>query len=94
HHKNRYNAYCLADDVMEVYRPFADMLVLETIKQYPVEEELTKEIKAKLLALPVLDVEISKHKRPLQIAMLETTASLSRCFDGDLRKIKYPVYTN
>jgi CRISPR-associated protein Cas1 len=79
---------------MEVYRPFADMLVLETIKQYPVEEELTKEIKAKLLALPVLDVEISKHKRPLQIAMLETTASLSRCFDGDLRKIKYPVYTN
>jgi CRISPR-associated protein Cas1 len=92
HHKNRYNAYCLADDVMESYRPFADKLVLEIIKQYPEEEVLSTEIKAKLLTIPVLDVEISKHKRPLQIAMLETSASLSRCFDGELRKIKHPVY--
>ncbi|MDR1847852.1 MAG: type II CRISPR-associated endonuclease Cas1 [Bacteroidales bacterium] len=91
-HKNRYNAYCLADDVMEVYRPFVDMLVLKTIKQYPAEEELTKEIKAKLLSLPVIDVTIDKKRSPLQIAVQYTSASLAQCFNQERRKIKYPLY--
>jgi CRISPR-associated protein Cas1 len=90
HHKNRYNAYCLADDIMEPYRPFADKIVLETIRLYPEEEKLTTEIKSKLLALPVIDVEINKFTRPLQIAVQETTTSLSQCFDSTRRKIKYP----
>jgi CRISPR-associated protein Cas1 len=92
HHKNRYNAYCLADDVMEPYRPFADKLVLETIVKYPQEENLTTQIKANLLTLPVIDVEMNKRKSPLQIAMQETAASLSQCFDSTRRKIKYPTF--
>ncbi|MCF0211258.1 MAG: type II CRISPR-associated endonuclease Cas1 [Bacteroidales bacterium] len=91
HHHNRYNAYCLADDIMEPYRPFADKIVLDTIKQHPLEEELTKEIKASLLQICVLDVKINKITRPLQIALADTTASLSQCFDGSRRKIKYPL---
>lgn len=92
HHKNRYNAYCLADDIMEPYRPFADKLVLETIKKYPSEESLTTQIKQELLRLPVIDVEISKKKRPLQIAMQETTSSLAQCYSLKRRKIKYPIF--
>lgn len=92
HHKNRYNAYCLADDIMEPYRPFADMIVLETIRKYPEQEELTKEIKASLLGISVLDVKIDKITRPLQIALQDTASSLSQCFDGSRRKIKYPKY--
>lgn len=92
HHKNRYNAYCLADDIMEPYRPFADMIVLETIRKYPEQEELTKEIKASLLGISVLDVKIDKITRPLQIALQDTASSLSQCFEGSRRKIKYPKY--
>lgn len=92
HHKNRYNAYCLADDIMEPYRPFADKIVLEAIKKYPEQEELTKEIKASLLGISVLDVKIDKITRPLQIALQDTASSLSQCFEGSRRKIKYPKY--
>lgn len=90
-HKNRYNAYCLADDIMEPYRPYADRVVLETIKKYPEIQEMTKEIKSSLLTLPVVDVKMKNATRPLQIAMGETTASLYQCFSGERRLIKYPI---
>ncbi len=90
-HKNRYNAYCLADDIMEPYRPYADRVVLETIKKYPEMQEMTKEIKSSLLTLPVVDVKMKNATRPLQIAMGETTASLYQCFSGERRLIKYPI---
>ncbi|MFV0500947.1 MAG: type II CRISPR-associated endonuclease Cas1 [Bacteroidales bacterium] len=90
-HKNRYNAYCLADDIMEPYRPYADRVVLETIKKYPEIQEMTKEIKSSLLSLPVVDVKMKNATRPLQIAMGETTASLYQCFSGERRLIKYPI---
>lgn len=90
HHHNRYNAYCLADDIMEPYRPYADKLVLKTIQQYPNIEELTKEIKASLLSLPIIDVKMKQGIRPLQIALSETTSSVAQCFEGERRLIKYP----
>lgn len=61
HHKNKYNAFCLADDIMEPYRPYADRLVLETIQKYPDTEDINKEIKSMLLTLPVIDVKINKQ---------------------------------
>ena len=90
HHRNRYNAYCLADDIMEPYRPFADKIVIDTIRKYPHEEELTTSIKQELLKLPIIDVGIRKQQRPLQIAMQETASSLAQCFNSTRRKIKYP----
>lgn len=92
HHKNKYNAYCLADDIMEPYRPYADRLVLETIQKYPDTEDINKEIKSMLLTLPVIDVKINKQQRPLLVAVTETTASLAQCFAGKRRKIKYPTF--
>ena len=94
HHSNRYNAYCLADDVMEPYRPYADRLVLQTINDNPETEEITKEIKTSLLSLPITDVKINKQIRPLQLAVLETAQSLEDCFAGQRRKIKYPLCTS
>lgn len=92
HHKNKYNAYCLADDIMEPYRPYADRLVLETIQKYPDTEDINKEIKSMLLTLPVIDVKINNRQRPLLVAVTETTASLYQCFAGKRRKIKYPTF--
>ena len=90
HHHNRYNAYCLADDIMEPYRPYIDRLVFDITEQYGVDVELSKDIKSELLSIPTLDVVIGGNWSPLMIATMQTTASLYKCFSGELRKIAYP----
>lgn len=90
HHHNRYNAYCLADDIMEPYRPFVDDLVINIMQQYPDYSELTRSIKAALLTIPSLDVTLDGKRSPLMIAVGQTTARLAKCFNGELRKIAYP----
>ena len=90
HHHNRYNAYCLADDIMEPYRPFVDQLVIDIIQQVDNYSELTRDLKAKLLAIPSLDVKVDGKRSPLMIAVGQTTASLAKCFNGEARKISYP----
>jgi len=136
HHHNRYNAYCLADDIMEPYRPFVDKLVVEIVdgiidssrgatqnntlskdsrgatqSRTPTTEigtpttdksgrdfeshsdlSITKELKAKLLTIPVLDVQINGQRSPLMIAVGFTTASLAKCYVGEIRKISYPEF--
>ncbi len=92
HHHNRYNAYCLADDIMEPYRPFVDRLVLQTLKQRGLTIELSREVKADLLRVPTLDVRINGRQSPLMVAATQTTASLQKCFGGELRRIQYPIY--
>jgi CRISP-associated protein Cas1 len=89
-HRNQYNAYCLADDIMEPYRPFADLLVLEIINKEIVSEELTTGLKKQLLILSAHDVTLQGEKSPLMIATQRTAASLVRCFLGETRKILYP----
>ncbi|MDR0798373.1 MAG: type II CRISPR-associated endonuclease Cas1 [Dysgonamonadaceae bacterium] len=91
HHHNRYNAYCLADDIMEPYRPFVDKLVVEIVDNGTNFDELSKEIKTKLLYIPVLDVVINEQRSPLMIAAGQTTASLAKCYLGESRKIIYPM---
>ncbi len=90
HHHNRYNAYCLADDIMEPYRPFVDDLVINIMQKYPDYSELTQSIKTALLMIPSLDVMLDGKRSPLMIAVGQTTASLAKCFNGELRKIAYP----
>lgn len=92
HHHNRYNAYCLADDIMEPYRPFVDKLVIEIMESGEDITELSKPIKARLLNIPVLDVQINNQRSPLMIAVGLTTASLAKCYLGESRKIAYPSF--
>ena len=91
HHHNRYNAYCLADDIMEPYRPYVDRLVAEIADSGIDISELTKELKSKLLSIPVLDVVINGRRSPLMIGVGITTASLYKCYNGEIRKIAYPT---
>ena len=92
HHRNKYNAYCLADDIMEPYRPYVDKLVIEIMQSSSDISEVTKEHKSELLNIPVLDVVINNKRSPLMVAMQQTTASLAQCFMGEVRKIKYPSF--
>jgi CRISPR-associated protein Cas1 len=90
HHHNRYNAYCLADDVMEPYRPYVDQLVISTMHLVDDYSVITQEIKKYLLGIPMLDVIIGGRRSPLMIAAQQTTSSLYKCFSGELRQIIYP----
>ena len=90
HHKNKYNAYCLADDMMEPYRAFADDLVFSIVNKNPTEQELTKEIKSQLLSLPAADIFIDKQRSPLMVGLQKTTSSLVKCYMGDRKSILYP----
>ena len=90
HHHNRYNAYCLADDIMEPYRPYVDKFVQEIYeREYP--ESLTKDIKHRLLTIMEQDVVIDGITHPLSIATSLTASSLVRCFEGSSKQIDYPV---
>ena len=90
HHRNRYNAYCLADDIMEPYRPYVDAYVIKLMRDFPEEKELSKSIKSALLQLPVCDVTIQEHRSPLMVAVGTTAASLFKCYSGQSKKIAYP----
>ena len=90
HHHNRYNAYCLADDIMEPYRPYVDKFVQEIYeREYP--ESLTKDIKHRLLTIMEQDVVFDGITHPLSIATSLTASSLVRCFEGSSKQIDYPV---
>lgn len=89
HHHNRYNAYCLADDIMEPYRPYVDRLVVETMAVC-CDVEVTTAIKSHLLTIPTLEVHIGGQRSPLMVAASQTTASLARCFSGESRRVVYP----
>lgn len=89
-HRNRYNAYCLADDIMEPYRPFVDVIVRSIVDRTSAVDTLTKELKVQLLNLPTLDVIMEDGKSPLMIATQRTAASLAKCYTGEQRKIIYP----
>ena len=92
HHHNRYNAYCLADDIMEPYRPYVDEIVVRLLNSKKDVTCLTQEIKAELLGLSVVEVKIGGKRSPLMVAVNTTAMSLYKCMAGMSRKIIYPEF--
>ncbi len=89
-HKNKYNPYCLADDIMEPYRPFVDRLVMNWLEQNPKNEELDRDYKAHILKMASVDVKIDGKVRPLMVAIKMSVSSLYKCYTGEKRMILYP----
>lgn len=87
-HRNRYNAFPLADDVMEPYRPYLDELVYRLYAAG--RSQLTKEVKGELLRILFADTRFEKVRRPLDVGLTFTSASLAKCFAGTQKKIIYP----
>jgi CRISPR-associated protein Cas1 len=94
HHRNQYNAYCLADDIMEPYRPYVDLLVYQQVRTHGRYLDMSPNMKKELLALPQMDVTIEGQTSPMMVAITRTTASLAKCFEGSIRKIAYPKLAN
>lgn len=91
-HKNKYNAFCLADDIMEPYRPFIDQQVCKIIDSGEDPNSFSRSTKIELLKIPVIDVVINKKKHPLQLAMTKTALSLFDCYSGKRKTIDYPIF--
>lgn len=89
-HRSRYNAFPLADDVMEPYRPFVDEIVYHLYIDDAVRE-LDSQAKSKLLRSLFSDVKIGKVTRPLEVALSLTTASLLKMFKGETDKLSLPL---
>ncbi|MBD1263063.1 type II CRISPR-associated endonuclease Cas1 [Maribacter polysiphoniae] len=92
YHRNKYNAFCLADDIMEPYRPYVDTMVLDIVLSGEPYDELNKELKSELLGIPAMDVMIDGKQSPLMNAMSRTTNSLYECFLGSSRRLLYPEF--
>jgi CRISPR-associated protein Cas1 len=86
----QYNHYCLADDIMEPYRPFADSLVCEIIRNGEDYTDLSPSVKRQLLGIASVDVLFDGERSPLMNAAQRTTASLAKCFEGKAKKVLYP----
>lgn len=89
-HRNQYNAYCLADDIMEPYRPYVDRIVCGIVGMNGRFLEMTPNMKKELLGIPATDVIMDGERSPLMNAVQRTTASLARCFEGKAKKLLYP----
>ena len=87
-HHNRSNAFPLADDVMEPYRPYVDEIVYDMAMQAKLD--LTKEVKAELINVLYADTQFSRVTRPLSVGLTLTTASLSKCFAKEQTKLSLP----
>lgn len=88
-HANKYNPYCLADDIMEPFRPWVDLTVYKLLSEYTLDE-LTPEIKQKLLEIPYLDCNLKNKKQPLMIAVQSVTSTLARYFLHKNEKLNFP----
>ena len=91
HHRNKYNPYCLADDIMEPYRPFVDLVAYQMYTEEKTDPILNISNKARLLRFSTMDAVYENKKSPLMVGIQMTTASLAACFKGEKRKINYPV---
>jgi CRISPR-associated protein Cas1 len=93
HHKSKYNAFALADDIMEPFRPLVDEKVHEIMQEYE-EQELNTKIKSELLQILTTTVYFKEEKSPLMVGLQKTASSLQQCYTGDRKKIKYPKLWN
>ena len=90
HHCNRYNAFCLADDLVEPFRGYVDAKVKEMVEGDGVPDDLNQHLKARLLEILCDTIVIGGCKSPLMVGLHRTMASLQRCFAGEQEKLELP----
>lgn len=90
HHRNRYNAFCLADDILEPFRGFVEAKVRDVCREIGVSDNLDQTVKSKLLEVLYESVTIGGFNGPLMVGLHRTMASLQRCFAGEQKEIDLP----
>lgn len=90
-HRNQYNPYALADDMMEPYRPAVDRLALQLFAAYPQATDLNRERKAILLRVPMLETRYRQKARQLGETIPLVCATLARCYTNERERLDFPT---
>jgi len=90
HHHNQYNPFCLADDLMEPFRPFIDRAVVELLKKYPEDHPLDPELKKQILSAITEKININQEKRTIFDSATKTANSLVKVYEGKEKKLILP----
>ncbi|WP_372723220.1 type II CRISPR-associated endonuclease Cas1 [Novipirellula sp.] len=91
YHQNRGNHFCLADDLIEPFRPLVDDRVRSLNVKLDSLEELTQPIKAELLGLLTQPMKLRGQTGPLMVMMHRLATSLVRCYSGEEKRLEIPV---
>ncbi|OOZ39138.1 hypothetical protein BOW53_12870 [Solemya pervernicosa gill symbiont] len=92
HHKNRYNSYCLADDLMEPYRPLVDLNVWQIVEDHGHDNEMDREIRRRLIEIIKREVVMEGERLTLQGAIQKSAQSLARVMQGYEKLLSLPEY--
>ncbi len=90
-HKNQYNPFALADDVMEPFRPIADLWVIKRLSCSPCERELNRDDKRHFWYLPEVPVRMDGEQKRMATSISRSATSLAKCFMGESKNINYPT---
>lgn len=90
-HSNQYNGLCLADDIMEPFRPWVDLQVYQLALQQP-ELAVNQTTKQPFLKLLGEQVRWGKQTMPLMVASHYLLADIKRAFEDKTQKITYPEW--
>jgi CRISPR-associated protein Cas1 len=90
HHHNRYDAFCLADDLMEPFRPVVDEAVAVHVQAEDAELDLNHGTKRMLLEAVGGRVDVDGESRTLFDAAAMLSASLALYFQGRRKKLTLP----
>lgn len=89
-HSNRGDAFALASDLMEPFRPFVDGVAWELRQEGMSEGELDRDRKAHLLATLNLGVAIDGQTMPMCLALERSAASLAESFAAGKNLLRVP----
>ena len=89
-HTNQYNALCLADDLMEPFRPWVDYVVYQMASTNS-EVTINQQSKQALLGLMSEAVLYKKKTMPFMVALHYLMADLKRCYSDGIKTLPYPL---
>jgi CRISPR-associated protein Cas1 len=89
-HTNQYNALCLADDLMEPFRPWVDYVVYQMASTNS-EVTINQQSKQALLGLMSEAVLYKKKTMPFMVALHYLMADLKRCYSNGIKTLPYPL---
>jgi CRISPR-associated protein Cas1 len=93
HHHNRYNPFCLADDLMEPFRPTVDRAVMSILEDDSIGPGVHKQSKATLITTAVDSTFcLKKEQRRMFDTLAKTTASLASIYEGKRKRLLLPDF--
>lgn len=90
HHHNRANAFALADDLIEPFRPVVDRLIANLLSDNNQSSDLTPLLKRQIVGCLETTLPFKGENRTVNDAIRRSASSLAGVFLGNREKISLP----